>query len=110
LDRYTGSPVYKEKDFLMPKAVFNNTVIADYDDIILLEGNHYFPPDSVNTQYLRPSENRTVCPWKGTATYYDVVVDNKESRDAAWSYPDPSPAATAIKDHVAFGEDVEIIS
>ncbi len=93
----------------MPKAVCNNTVIADYDDIILLEGNHYFPPESVHMQYLHPSETRTVCPWKGEAIYYDVVVNNKKFRDAAWSYPDPLTAATAIKDHVAFGEDVEII-
>jgi len=93
----------------MPKAVCNNTVIADYDDIILLEGNHYFPPESVNMEYLRPSETRTVCQWKGEATYYDVVVNKKRYRDAAWSYPDPSTAATAIKDHVAFGGDVEII-
>ena len=93
----------------MPKAVFNNTVIADYDDIILLEGNHYFPPESVNMKYLRPSKTRTVCQWKGEATFYDVVVDKKKSRDAAWSYPAPSTAATAIKDHVAFGEDVEIV-
>ena len=93
----------------MPKAVFNNTVLADYDDIILLEGNHYFPPESVNMQHLRPSETRSECSWKGTAVYYDVVVKNKESRDAAWSYQEPLPAATAIKDHVAFGKDVEII-
>jgi len=93
----------------MPKAVFNNTVIADYDDIILLEGNHYFPPESVNMEYLRPSKTRTVCQWKGEAFYYDVVVDNKKSRDAAWSYPAPSTAATAIKDHMAFGKDVEVI-
>ncbi len=93
----------------MPKAVFNNTVIADYDDIILLEGNHYFPPETVNMQHLRPSKTRTVCSWKGEAIYYDVVIDNKETRDAAWSYPDPTTAAKAIKDHVAFGEDIEII-
>ncbi len=93
----------------MPKAVFNNTVIADYDDIILLEGNHYFPPESVEMKYLRPSETSTVCHWKGVAIYYDVVVDNKVSRDAAWSYPDPSTAATAIKDHVAFGGEVIIV-
>jgi len=93
----------------MPKAVFNNTILAEYDDIILLEGNHYFPPESVNKQYLRPSETRTECHWKGIATYYDIVVDNQESKDAAWSYTDPLPVATAIKDHVAFGEDVEIV-
>ncbi len=93
----------------MPKAVFNNTVIADYDDIILLEGNHYFPPESVEMKYLRPSETSTVCHWKGVAIYYDVVVDNKVSADAAWSYPDPSTAATAIKDHVAFGGEVIIV-
>jgi uncharacterized protein (DUF427 family) len=93
----------------MPKAVFNNTVIADYDDIILLEGNHYFPPESVNMQYLRPSETHTECHWKGVAVYFDVVVDNMEIRDAAWSYSEPLTAAMAIKDHVAFGEDVAIL-
>jgi uncharacterized protein (DUF427 family) len=93
----------------MPKAVFNNTIIANYDDIILLEGNHYFPPDSVNKQYLRPSDTSTVCPWKGTAAYFDVVVGKEESKDAAWAYPNPTHAATAIKDHVAFGEDVAIV-
>ena len=93
----------------MPKAVFNDTVSADYDDSILLEGKHYFPPESVNMQYLRLSKTTTVDHWKGTAIYYDVVVDNKESRDAAWSYPAPSTSATAIKDHVAFGGEVTII-
>jgi len=93
----------------MPKAVFNNTVIADYDDIILLEGKHYFPPEAVNMQYLRPSDTSTVCSWKGTAIYYDLIVDDKENPDGAWSYRAPSIAATAIKDHVAFGDDVEIV-
>lgn len=93
----------------MPKAVFNNTVIAEYDDIILLEGNHYFPPDSVHMEYLSPTETRTVCSWKGIAVYYDVVVESMVSRDAAWAYPDPSTAATAIKDHIAFGGEITII-
>jgi uncharacterized protein (DUF427 family) len=107
----TVAPVtrYIRKDILMPKAVFNDTVIADYDDIILLEGKYYFPPESVNMKHLRLSKTTTVCHWKGTATYYDVVVNKKVSRDAAWSYSAPSTAAMAIKDHVAFGEKVEIL-
>jgi uncharacterized protein (DUF427 family) len=93
----------------MPKAVFNGAVIAQYDDIILLEGRHYFPPESVKMEHLRPSETRTVCHWKGVAVHYDLIVEGKTLRDGAWAYPDPSTAATAIKDHVAFGEGVEII-
>lgn len=94
---------------MMAKAVFNDTIIAEYDDIILLEGNHYFPPDSVKMEYLVPTETRAVCNWKGIAIHYDVVVGDKVSRDAAWAYPDPSTAATAIKDHVAFGGKITII-
>ncbi|UCF88248.1 MAG: DUF427 domain-containing protein [bacterium] len=93
----------------MAKAVFNNTTIAEYDDIILLEGKHYFPPDSVKMEYLVPSETRSACGWKGVAVYYDVVVGGKVSRDSAWAHPDPSTAATAIKDHIAFGGKVKII-
>ena len=93
----------------MPKAVFNKTVIADFNDTILLEGDHYFPPESVNMKYLQVSDTSTMCSWKGTAIYYNVVVDDLVSNDAAWSYRKPSRAGKDIKDHVAFGGDVEIL-
>ena len=93
----------------MPKAIFNNTIIAESDDTTLLEANHYFPPETVNREYLVDSDTQTVCPWKGTASYYHVVVDGEVNKDAAWYYPDPLPSATAIKDHVAFCGKVEIV-
>ncbi len=93
----------------MPKAVFNNTIIAQSDDTILLEGIHYFPPGTVRTEYLRPSETTKACSWKGEAHYFHVAIGNLECRDGAWHYPEPSRAATAIKDHIAFWKDVEVI-
>lgn len=92
----------------MAKAVFNDTVIAEYDDIILLEGTHYFPPESVHMEYLRPSKKQTECSWKGTAHYYHLVVGGSEVPDAAWYFPQPTSAARAIKDHVAFSGKVRI--
>jgi uncharacterized protein (DUF427 family) len=74
----------------------------------VVEGNQYFPPDSVNRQHFRPSEKHTVCPWKGTASYYHVVVNEKVNKGAAWYYPEPSEAARHIKDYVAFWRAVEI--
>jgi uncharacterized protein (DUF427 family) len=93
----------------MPKAIFNNTIIAESDDTILLEGVHYFPPETVNREHLVDSDIHTVCSWKGTASYYHVVVDGEVSKDAAWYYPAPSPPAITIKDHVAFRGKVEIV-
>lgn len=93
----------------MPKAIFNNTIIASSDDTILLEGVHYFPPDTVNMDYLKLSDTSTMCSWKGMAIYYHVVVDDAISNDAAWAYREPSSAAKTIKDHVAFGEEVEVL-
>lgn len=92
----------------MPKAVFNGAVIADSDDTIVVEGNHYFPPDSVNMEHLRPSSDRSVCPWKGVASYHDVEVDGSTVRGGAWFYPDPSPAAAEIKGYVAFWRGVKV--
>lgn len=93
----------------MPKAVYNKVVIADYDDIVLLEGNHYFPPESVNMEYLQPSKTKSDQSWIGDPVYYDVIVGKKKLKKAAWSYPEPSNAARSIKDYVAFGESVKII-
>lgn len=76
----------------------------------MVEGNHYFPPESVAKQYLRPSEARTVCSWKGVASYYDIVVDDDVNKQAAWYYPDPQPEAAHTKNHVAFWKDVKVIA
>ncbi len=84
------------------KATFEDTVLAESDDTVVVEGNHYFPPGAVHDEYLEPSDHRTTCPWKGEASYYDVVVGGSRKENAAWYYPDPSDAASEIKDHVAF--------
>jgi uncharacterized protein (DUF427 family) len=93
----------------MAKAIFKGTVIASCDDTIQLEGNHYFPPDTVKMEYLKFSDTSTLCSWKGTAVYYNVIVDDVVSSDAAWSYRKPSSAAKTIKNHVAFGGEVEVV-
>jgi len=93
----------------MAKAIFNKILIASSKDTIQLEGVHYFPPETVNMEYLNFSDTSTMCSWKGTAIYYHVVVGDAVSRDAAWSYRKPSKVAKTIKDHVAFGGEVEVL-
>jgi uncharacterized protein (DUF427 family) len=90
------------------KAIMNGTVIAASDDTIVIEDNHYFPPNSINRAFLRESAHRSTCPWKGEAHYYDVVVDGSESKNAAWTYPRPSDAAKEITGYVAFWKRVEV--
>ena len=90
------------------KAVWNGTVLAESDDTVMVEGNYYFPPDSLNREYIRESDRRSVCFWKGQASYFDVEVDGKVNKDAAWYYPSPSPAAKQIKNHVAFWRGVKV--
>lgn len=90
------------------KAVWNGKVIAESDDIITIENYKYFPLESVNQEYLEPSNTHTTCPWKGVASYYSLVVDGVENHDAAWCYPDPSAQAIAIKGRIAFWKDVQI--
>lgn len=92
----------------MAKAVWNGTVIAESDDTVVVEGNHYFPVASVNHEFLTESDTHTRCFWKGTASYYDVVVEGNANRDAAFYYPDPSKAASKIKDHIAFWRGVQV--
>ena len=92
----------------MPQALFNGQVIADSDTVETVEGNLYFPPQSIRAEYFRPSEKTTICGWKGKARYYTLVVDGVENTDAAWYYPEPKPAAANIKDHVAFYPSVEV--
>lgn len=94
----------------MPKAVWNGKTLAESDETILVEGNHYFPPDAVNTEFFAPSESNTVCPWKGMASYYTLTVEGESNPDAAWYYPQPTPAAAKIKDYVAFWRGVEVVS
>ena len=92
----------------MPRASWQGALIAETDIFESVEGNVYFPPGAVRRERLADSATTTVCPWKGTAHYYDVVVDGQVNRDAAWYYPDPKPAAQNIKDHVAFWRGVKI--
>jgi uncharacterized protein (DUF427 family) len=92
----------------MTAAVWNDAVIASSDRTIIVEGNHYFPPESVDRNYLRPSATHTVCSWKGTASYYDLVVDGKVNKDAAWYYPEPKQAAQEIAGYFAFWRGVQV--
>jgi len=92
----------------MPRALFADTVIAESDDTVVIEGNHYFPPASLKRQYVEPTTQTSVCPWKGTASYLDVVVEGKRSKGAAWFYPQPKAEAEEIRDHIAFWKDVRV--
>jgi len=94
----------------MVKAIWNGKIIAESDQTIMIEGNHYFPPESVNRSYLVENETHSVCPWKGMASYYDIKVDDHINRAAAWYYPEPSNLAEKIQNHVAFWRGVKIIN
>jgi len=91
------------------KAVWNGTVIAESDATVVVEGNHYFPAESVVAEYLKPSETHSTCPWKGVASYYSLEVGGKKNPDAAWYYPSPKTAAQDIKGRVAFWRGVEVL-
>ena len=92
----------------MVKATWNGAVIAESDDTVVVEGNHYFPADAVTEGVLKPSDTTTVCPWKGTASYHSLVVDGQENTDAAWFYPEPKSAAAEIRDRIAFWKGVQV--
>ena len=92
------------------KAIWNGTTLAESNATVVVEGNHYFPRDSVKKEFFRESDTHTTCPWKGLASYSDVVVDGKVNKDAAWYYPQPSEAAKEIKDAVAFWKGVQVTS
>lgn len=92
----------------MVSAIWNGQVIAESNDTVVVEGNHYFPAESVNFDYLKASSHTSSCPWKGLASYYSIVVDGKENPDAAWIYADPKSAASQIKGHIAFWHGVEV--
>lgn len=92
------------------QAVWNDTVLAQSDETIVVEGNHYFPADAIHREHFRPSDTHTTCAWKGIASYYDVVVNGVVNRDAAWYYPEPKPAAKQIAGYVAFWRGVKVTS
>ena len=91
------------------KAIWKDQVIAESEKTVIVEGNHYFPPNSINKDFFENSTAQTTCPWKGEASYYSIVVDGIKNGDAAWYYPSPKDAAKEIKDHVAFWRGVEIV-
>ncbi len=90
------------------RAIWNGAVIAESDTTVIVEGNHYFPPESVRAEYFEPSAHTSVCPWKGTASYKSLNVDGERNDNAAWFYPEPSQAAAEIKDHFAFWKGVTV--
>lgn len=90
------------------KAIWNNKVLAESNETEVIEGNHYFPPDSANKEYFFESDTKTVCPWKGTASYYSVEANGESSKDAAWTYPEPKSGARQIKGYFAFWNDVRV--
>jgi uncharacterized protein (DUF427 family) len=90
------------------KATWNGALVAQSDDTIVVEGNHYFPADSINRAYFTKSDTHTICPWKGEASYYSISVNDEVNKDAAWYYPSPKEAAANIKDRVAFWKGVVV--
>jgi uncharacterized protein (DUF427 family) len=92
----------------MAKAIWEGIVLADSDRTIEVEGNQYFPPDAIKHEHLLASPTHTTCPWKGTASYYHLIVNGKQNQDAAWYYPEPKPAASQIKGYVAFWKGVKV--
>jgi uncharacterized protein (DUF427 family) len=90
------------------RAIWNGSVVAESDDTVVVEGNHYFPPESVRAEVLEPSSTHTTCSWKGIASYYTLVVDGRRNIDAAWYYPEPKPAAAEITGRVAFWKGVTV--
>ncbi|MEU8900053.1 DUF427 domain-containing protein [Nocardia sp. NPDC048505] len=91
------------------RATWNGVVLAESDDTVVVEGNHYFPPESIDQAYFEASDHTSVCSWKGTASYYTLTVDGATNRDAAWYYTDPKPEAEQIRNRVAFWRGVEVV-
>ncbi len=92
----------------MTRAIWNGVILAQSDDTVVVEGNHYFPPESIDRQFFKPSDHTSVCPWKGEAEYYHVEADGVTNADAAWYYGDPKPAAAEIKGRIAFWKGVKV--
>ena len=92
----------------MPKALWNEKTLAQAEQVETVEGNAYFPPGAIRKEHFAPSDTHTTCGWKGIASYYDIIVDGKVNKDAAWYYPDPKPEAANIKGHIAFWRGVKV--
>ncbi|MGB2693391.1 MAG: DUF427 domain-containing protein [Thermodesulfobacteriota bacterium] len=92
------------------KAIWNGQIVAESDETVIVDGNHYFPPGSIKEEFYKESTKQTSCPWKGVANYYNIEVDGKVNNDAAWHYPEPKEAAKKIKDHTAFWKGVNVTS
>jgi uncharacterized protein (DUF427 family) len=101
---------FNKGELYMAKAIWNGVVIAESDKTEMVEGNHYFPPNSIKREFFRESQQQTVCPWKGTASYYDLEVNGDVNRGAAWYYPTPKVAAKNITNHIAFWKGVQVKS
>ena len=91
------------------QAIWNNTVVAESDDTVLLEGNHYFPLSALKPEFISPSNHKTMCAWKGQARYHSLLVNGEMNPDAVWYYPEPSEAAANIKDRLAFWKGVQVL-
>ena len=92
------------------KAIYKGVTIAESNDTIVVEGNHYFPPDSIKKVYFKGSNTRSICPWKGEARYYDIATNGELNKDLAWYYPEPKEAAKKIKNYVAFWKGVDVVT
>ncbi|MFM6060241.1 MAG: DUF427 domain-containing protein [Microcystis aeruginosa] len=92
----------------MAKAIWNGAVVAESDNCEIVDGNYYFPPDTIKAEYFQPSNTHTICSWKGEASYYTLRVDGQDNKDAAWYYPDPKPKAQNIKGYIAFWRGVQV--
>jgi uncharacterized protein (DUF427 family) len=90
------------------KAIWNNQILAESDNTVVVEGNHYFPAEAIKREYFQESNTHTTCPWKGLASYYSLNVDGQQNKDAAWYYPEPKPAADQIRGYVAFWKGVQV--
>lgn len=91
------------------KAIWNGKVLAESNKTLVIEGNHYFPPDTINWEFFKSSKTHTNCPWKGTASYHDIVVEGEVNKDASWFYPEPKYAAEKLKNYIAFWKGVEVV-
>jgi uncharacterized protein (DUF427 family) len=107
-DREGSGNLCYRKEVFMPKAIWNGTTIAESNQGHVVEGNYYFPPQSIKREHFNPSTTHTTCPWKGEASYYDIIVGGKVNKDAAWYYPSPKEAAKQITGHVAFWKGVQV--
>ncbi len=91
------------------KAIWNDKILAESDETVIVEGNHYFPPEAIKAEFFQESRSHTVCPWKGTASYYNIVVNGDVNRNAAWFYPLASDAAKSVEGYVAFWHGVRVV-